>query len=89
MTALPPLPDHRPAVLRALASLGAIDADRAVALTTIAARARLDAGQAWGAIYQLTHTALVASSLSRPPQVDLYWLTADGIDVIPHLDDAP
>lgn len=88
MTALPPLPDHRPAVLQALASLGATGADKAVDLATIRFRAALDAGQAWATIYQLTRTALVASVMTVSPQFNLYWLTPEGLALIPHLDDA-
>lgn len=82
MTALPPLPDHRPAVLRALDTLGAIDFASGVTMAEIAVKASLDAGQAWGACTQLQRDgfigiAKVRALYQRSPQT-LCCLTEQG-----------
>lgn len=89
MTALPPLPDHRSAILRALGELNAIEADcSGVTIAQVGDHAGLDAGAAWLACYQLRHLGLVAATgTALTPH--MYSLTPEGLALIPHLDDAP
>lgn len=94
MSALPPLADHRAAVLRALDSLGAHAGYTGVIIATIGDRAGLDAGQAWLAVNQLALGGFVTSHEGDTAIHDrrgrgLYWLTDEGRAVVSGAGGAP
>src|SRR5690606_38258944 len=62
----PPLPDHRPAVLRALDTLGARYSADGVTMAVIGDHAGLDAGAVWLACSQLQHGGFVIATDSMP-----------------------
>lgn len=86
MTALPPLADHRPAALRALGELNAIEANcSGVTIAQLGEHAGLDAGAAWLACYQLQHLGLVArTGTALTPH--LWSLTPEGVTMLAALD---
>lgn len=86
MAALRPLPDHRPAVLLALDTLGARNVASGCSIGTIGDEADLDAGQAWLAVTQCAHAGLVAHNddgLLRDDRGGRTWsLTRAGRDAV-------
>jgi DNA-binding IclR family transcriptional regulator len=86
MNALPPIPDHRPAALRALGDLGTREGEATGAtIADIATHAGLNPGDAWLACYQLQHLGLITSTYVNALSTSHWSLTPDGVALLANL----